>query len=94
MVADPARGRAGTGAEVEVGRAVSVPALLRGDARSDRHRQAWFRGKVASGLQAGGVAVEADLENGADALGAVVAEQPDFLLVEDKLPMVSGLDLT
>jgi CheY-like chemotaxis protein len=57
------------------------------------HRQEWFSGKVVSGLQAGGVAVVANLPNGADALGVVVAEQPDFLLVEDKLPMVSGLEL-
>lgn len=57
------------------------------------HRNAWFRQKVVSGLEAGGVAVVANLENGADAIGVVVAEQPDLLLVEDKLPMMSGLDL-
>lgn len=58
------------------------------------HRQEWFSGKLAGGLEAGGVAVVADLRNGADAVGVVVAEQPDFLVVEDKLPMVSGLELT
>ena len=57
------------------------------------HRHAWFKGKLAAGLQAGGVEVVADLENGADAVGVVVAEQPDFLVVEDKLPMISGLEL-
>ncbi len=36
----------------------------------------------------------ADLENGADALGVVVAEQPDFLILDDKLPMFSGLEVT
>lgn len=58
------------------------------------HRHAWFKVKLTSALQAGGATVVADLDNGADALGVVVAEQPDFLLIEDKLPMVNGLDLT
>ncbi len=58
------------------------------------HRPGWCSGQLVGGLQAGGVAVVADLQNGADALGVVVAEQPDFLLVEDSLPMVSGLELT
>lgn len=57
------------------------------------HRHDWFKGKLTSSLQAGGATVVADLDNGADALGVVIAEQPDFLLVEDKLPMISGLDL-
>jgi CheY-like chemotaxis protein len=30
------------------------------------------------------------VDNGADAVGVVAAEQPDLLLVEDRLPMVSG----
>lgn len=58
------------------------------------HRHDWFKGKLTSGLRAGGATVVADLENGADALGVVIAEQPDFLLVQDRLPMVNGLDLT
>lgn len=58
------------------------------------HRHDWFKGKLASGLQAGGARVVADLENGADALGVVIAEQPDFLILEDRLPMLSGLELT
>jgi hypothetical protein len=58
------------------------------------HRHDWFKGKLTGGLQAGGATVVADLENGADALGVVIAEQPDFLVVQDRLPMVSGLDLT
>jgi DNA-binding NarL/FixJ family response regulator len=58
------------------------------------HRQEWFSGNMVGGLRAGGVAVVAELQNGADALGVVVAEQPDVLLVEDEVPMVSGLELT
>ena len=57
------------------------------------HRNDWLKGKVADGVQAGGVAVVADLDNGADTVGVVVAEQPDLLLIEDKLPMVSGMDV-
>jgi hypothetical protein len=34
-----------------------------------------------------------ELTNGAEAVGAVVAEQPDLLLVEDSLPMMSGEDV-
>lgn len=54
------------------------------------HRNARFRDEVVTGLQAEGVAVVADLDNGAEALGVVVAEQPDLLLLEHKLPMVGG----
>ena len=58
------------------------------------HRNAWFKGKLTTGLAAGGITVVADLENGADGVGVVVAEQPDLLLLEHKLPMVTGLDVT
>ena len=54
------------------------------------HRNAWFRGKLAAGLAEAGVMVVGELDNGADALGYTVAEQPDLLFVEDSLPMVPG----
>jgi CheY-like chemotaxis protein len=54
------------------------------------HRDEWFRGRVAAALVARGVDVVSELDNGADAVGCVVAEQPDLLLVEDRLPMLSG----
>ena len=57
------------------------------------HRNAWFQGKVAEGLQARGIQVVAQLDNGADAVGTVVAEQPDLLLVEDNIPMQPGPDV-
>lgn len=57
------------------------------------HRNEWFKSKVADGLRTGGVSVVADLDNGADAIGVAVAEQPDLLLTEDKLPMMSGEDV-
>ena len=54
------------------------------------HRSSWFRGKVAEALTASGVHVVAELVNGADAVGTAVAEQPDLMLVEDKLEMINA----
>ena len=54
------------------------------------HRSEWFVAKVGALLAEHGVCVVASLENGADAVGTVVAEQPDLLLVEDSLAMVAG----
>lgn len=57
------------------------------------HRNEWFAGKVCAGLEAAGVQVLVRVENGAEAVGVVVAEQPDLLLVEDRLAMLSGEDV-
>ena len=57
------------------------------------HRNAWFIDKVAADLGLREIEVVARLSNGAEAVGAVVAEQPDLLLVEDSLPMMSGEDV-
>ena len=57
------------------------------------HRDAWLRGKVALGLQDRGVWVVGSFEDGADAIGATVVEQPEILFVEDRLPTLSGLQV-
>ena len=57
------------------------------------HRKQWFRDKVAEALRGSGVEVMTGLENGAEAVGFVIAEQPDLLLVEDSLSMMSGEDV-
>jgi len=57
------------------------------------HRNAWLRDSVAAKLQDLGVDVVGAFEDGADAAGTVVVEQPDLVLVEDRLPTVSGLEL-
>jgi CheY-like chemotaxis protein len=57
------------------------------------HRNEWLRRRVAQDLERLGVEVVAQLDNGADGVGALVAEQPDLLFVEDTLPMVSGLQV-
>lgn len=54
------------------------------------HRNAWFSGKVAEALEEQGLRIVARLDNGADAVGLAVAEQPDLLLAEDTLAMVPG----
>ena len=57
------------------------------------HRNEWFRDKVRTDLASRGVEVVAALENGAEAVGLAVAEQPDLVLVEDRLTMLSGEDV-
>ncbi len=54
------------------------------------HRNEWFAGKLTCALQDHRVEVIARVDNGADAVGIAVAEQPDLLLVEDTLAMVPG----
>jgi CheY-like chemotaxis protein len=57
------------------------------------HRQEWFSAKLRAALVERGVHVVAAVDDGATALGIVVVEQPDLLLVEDQLPMLSGQEL-
>jgi CheY-like chemotaxis protein len=54
------------------------------------HRHPWFSKKLVELLQRYDVHVVDQLENGAEAIGFVVAEQPDLVLVEDGLTMVPG----
>lgn len=58
------------------------------------HRNDWFKGKLCAGLEAGGITVVDQLANGAEAVGVAVAEQPDVVVLEGALPMLSGLDVT
>lgn len=57
------------------------------------HRNEWFTGKLEGLLTEQGVRVAARLDNGADAIGAALCEQPELVLVEDKLAMVPGEDV-
>lgn len=54
------------------------------------HRNEWFVGKVTHAFHDRGLLVVAQVDNGADAVGIAVAEQPDLLVVEDTLAMVPG----
>lgn len=70
------------------------PALTLADRRVViAHRNEWFAGKVAQALEAHGLAVVATTANGAEAVGVAVAEQPDLMLVEDVLPMTTGVQV-
>ena len=57
------------------------------------HRNAWLRDKVAARLFERGVTVVGRFEDGADAAGAMVVEQAELLLVEDRLPTLPGADV-
>ncbi|MEX2292062.1 MAG: response regulator [Mycobacteriales bacterium] len=57
------------------------------------HRNEWLRTKVASRLAVRGIAVVGEFDDGADAAGTIVVEQPDLVLVEDRLPTLSGLEV-
>lgn len=56
-------------------------------------RHEWFRDQVCQALVDIGVDVVARSADGAEALGIVIAEQPDLLLAEDTLPMLEGARL-
>jgi CheY-like chemotaxis protein len=55
------------------------------------HRNVWVRTKVRDVLVSYGVDVVAEVTDGACASAVVAAEQPDVLLVEDRLPFFDGL---
>lgn len=57
------------------------------------HGSAWWRDTIAGVLSLQGVRVVAETDNGADAIGISVAEQPDLVLVEDCVSMVAGDDV-
>ena len=57
------------------------------------HRNQWFADKLCADLVQRGVSVVARTDNGAEAVGVTVAEQPDLLLVEDRLAMLPGEDV-
>lgn len=57
------------------------------------HRNAWLRDNVANRLEERGVSVVGVFDDGAEAAGTVVVEQPDLVLVEDRLPTLSGVEV-
>lgn len=54
------------------------------------HRNEWFVGRLSEALRAGGCVVLSDVVNGVDAVGVVVAEQPDLVLIEGRVAMLPG----
>ena len=57
------------------------------------HRDDWLARRLEQTLEDHGVRVVARTDNGADAVGLVVAEQPDLVLVEDTLAMLPGVEV-
>ncbi len=57
------------------------------------HRNAWLRDSVAHRLEQQGIAIVGVFEDGAEAAGTIVVEQPDLVLVEDRLPTLSGVEV-
>jgi len=57
------------------------------------HRDVWWRERVADCLSALGVQVIAKAGDGMDAGGVLVVEQPDLVVVQDLLPLLSGLQV-
>ncbi len=57
------------------------------------HRQPWWRDEVRDALDSAGLCVDFVLQDGADVVAVLVAEQPEVVLAEDHLPTVTGIDL-
>lgn len=57
------------------------------------HRNEWFADRLCDDLARRGVLVVGRTSNGADVVGVAVAEQPDLVVVEDRLAMVPGVDV-
>jgi CheY-like chemotaxis protein len=57
------------------------------------HRNDWLLQKLTRTFEDRGVHVAARTDNGADAVGLIVAEQPDLVLVEDTLAMLTGCEV-
>jgi len=57
------------------------------------HRNAWLRDKLRLHLAELGVQVLAEAEDGAEGLGIAIAEQPDIVVVEDRLPSLPAVEL-
>lgn len=57
------------------------------------HNHPWFAAQIGRALGERRIAVIAITDNGTEALGVVIAEQPDVLLVSETLSMLTGEDL-
>lgn len=85
---DTIKGRCARGLDADAG-----PMRAPGTTAVVAHRHAWFVDKLTLCLAERGVRVLLSTDNGAEALGAVVAEQPDIVLAGDRLAMIPGRTL-
>lgn len=57
------------------------------------HRSPWFRTQMTKSLASHGIEIVGTVDDGADAIAAIVAEQPDLIVLEKLLPTVPGIDV-
>ncbi len=57
------------------------------------HRSDWLRARLAEEFADLGVDVVGEGEDGAEAVAMTVVEQPDLLLIEDRLPWLTGVEV-
>lgn len=57
------------------------------------HRHAWTRDKLSAELSKRGIDVLCAVDNGADAVGVCVVEQPSLLVVDELLAMRTGCEV-
>lgn len=57
------------------------------------HRDEWMRGRLAGLLTSAGVTVVGTAADGAEGLAYAVFEQPELVVLEDRLPWVTSLEL-
>jgi hypothetical protein len=70
------------------------PLAARGPVRAVLgHRNEWLSGKVASRLERHGIVIVGVFGDGADAVGTIVAEQPELVFLQDRLPSLAGSEL-
>lgn len=85
---DAIKGRCASGLDSAI-----EPLLAPGPTAVIAHHHAWFVDKLAAHLGEHGVTVVVCTDNGAEALGALVAEQPDLLVLGDPLAMMPAATL-
>jgi CheY-like chemotaxis protein len=56
-------------------------------------RDEWFRDRIVKEFTGGGFRVVAEVQDGAAATGLVLAERPSVLVVQDRLPYFTGIDV-
>jgi hypothetical protein len=75
-------------------RASGQPMFAHGPVRAVlAHRNEWLLGGVASRLEQHGVVIVGMCGDGADAAGTIIAEQPELVLLQDRLPSLAGSGL-
>jgi CheY-like chemotaxis protein len=57
------------------------------------HRSEWLRARLVKELQEQGAEVVGQVEDGAEAVAYAVVEQPDLMILEDRLPWVMPLEV-